>query len=103
MSNFTIRKISPQGQVTTLAGQAGSSGSGDGPGRYARFWDSHGIAVDSAGNLYVADTGNDTIRKITPLGEVTTLAGLAASPGLVDGSGTTARFRNPEGIAVDGA
>jgi serine/threonine protein kinase/sugar lactone lactonase YvrE len=103
MSNFTIRKISPGGLVTTLAGQAGSSGSGDGPGKYPRFWDSHGIAVDSGANLYVADTGNDTIRKITPFGEVTTLAGLAASPGQADGNGPTARFRNPEGIAVDGA
>jgi serine/threonine protein kinase/sugar lactone lactonase YvrE len=103
MSNFTIRKISPQGRVSTLAGQAGSSGSGDGPGKFARFWDSHGIAVDGAANLYVADTGNDTIRKITPSGEVMTLAGLAASPGDVDGNGPTARFRNPEGIAVDGA
>jgi serine/threonine protein kinase/DNA-binding beta-propeller fold protein YncE len=101
MSNFTIRKITPQGKVSTLAGQAGSSGSGDGPGQFARFWDSHGIAADEAGNLYVADTGNDSIRKITPQGEVTTLAGLAASPGAVDGVGAMARFRNPEGIAVD--
>jgi len=99
--NDAIRKITPAGLVTTLAGQAGSSGSADGTGRAARFnWPS-GVAVDGAGNVYVADNGNDTIRKITPIGMVTTLAGMAGHFGRSDGVGGAARFSNPYGVAVD--
>jgi hypothetical protein len=61
------------------------------------------VAVDSAGNVYVADTFNDTIRKATPEGVVTTLAGLAGSSGSADGTGSAARFYNPSGVAVDSA
>jgi len=101
--NQTIRKITPGGAVTTLAGAARISGSGDGPGSAARFDTPKGVAVDSAGHVYVADTYNSAIRKITPGGEVTTLAGSAGERGRADGIGNAARFWNPHGVAVDGA
>ena len=157
-NNDTIRKITPAGVVTTLAGTAGQAGSADGTGAAARFDNPEGVAVDAAGNVYVADTGNDTIRKITPAGVVTTLAGAAGpvrqrrrhrrrgtvqraagvavdgadnlyvadsgndtireitpagvvttlagtpgQPGGADGTGAAARFDNPDGVAVDSA
>jgi DNA-binding beta-propeller fold protein YncE len=106
-NNNTIRKITIDSNgiatVTTLAGMAGSSGSMDGMGSAARFNFPTGVAVDAAtGNLYVADDGNSTIRKITPTGLVTTLAGVAGDPGSVDGVGPAAQFRSPGGVAVDG-
>jgi sugar lactone lactonase YvrE len=100
-NNSTIRKITPSGVVTTLAGAAGQMGSTDGTGADARFGDPNGVAVDSSGNVYVADTGNATIRKITPAGVVSTLAGTAAQRGSTDGTGADARFVAPWGIAVD--
>jgi hypothetical protein len=102
-SNHTIRKITPVGLVGTLAGLAGSAGSADGTGSAARFYGPRGAAVDSAGNVYVADYGNHTIRKITPAGVVSTLAGLALSFGSADGTGSAARFYYPSGVAVDGS
>ena len=99
--NNTIRKIAPNGQVTTLAGKAGSHGSDDGTGGSARFWAPFGVAVDGSGNVYVGDTANNTIRKITTDGVVTTLAGMAGHAGSEDGVGAAARFRNPWGLAVD--
>lgn len=99
----TIRKITPAGVVTTLAGLAGSPGSQNGTGSAAQFGAPRGLAVDVAGNVYVADTDNHLIRKITPSGAVTTLAGLAGAPGNNDGPGDNARFSEPRGIAVDGA
>ncbi|MGA2867464.1 MAG: immunoglobulin domain-containing protein [Verrucomicrobiota bacterium] len=101
--NHTIRKVTPGGVVTTLAGLAGSQGSADGTGSTARFGEPRGVAVDSAGNVYVADYWNHTIRKVTPAGVVTTLAGLAGSPGSDDGTGSAARFYFPRGVAVDSA
>lgn len=107
--NNTIRKVTPAGVVTTLAGLAGTIGSADGKGNDARFFSPQGLAVDSAGNVYVADTGsvlhshNYTIRKVTPAGVVTTLAGLAGHSGSVDGTGIAARFNEPLGVAVDSA
>ncbi|HXI13097.1 MAG TPA: hypothetical protein VNM92_10700 [Thermoanaerobaculia bacterium] len=100
-SNHTIRKITPAGAVTTLAGLAGSSGSDDGTGSAARFRSPVGVATDSSGNVYVADTSNHTIRKITPAGAVTTLAGLAGSFASADGTGSAARFAAPSGVATD--
>jgi serine/threonine protein kinase len=91
-SNFTIRQISPTGRVSTFAGLPGTSGYADGPGSYARFSDPQGIAVDAVGNIYVADSGNNVVRKITSFGEVSTLAGKAGSLGNSDGEGSKARF-----------
>ena len=102
-SSSTIRKITPAGAVSTFAGLAGNSGFSDGNGNQARFWNPHGVAADSAGNLYVADTGNNTIRKITSAGMVSTLAGRAGSPGLADGAPGVSQLRHPQGLAVDGA
>ena len=99
--NNTIRKITAAGVVTTLAGTAGSNGSTDATGSAARFYVPRGVAVDSSGNVYVADTNNSTIRKITAAGVVTTLAGLAGSNGSTDATGSAARFYNPFGVAVD--
>jgi sugar lactone lactonase YvrE len=97
-----IRKITPAGAVTTLAGQAAVSGASDGAGSDARFNYPQGVAVDQAGNVYVADSGNATVRKITPGGTVTTVAGAVAQLDIIDGSRQTARFYGPNGIAVDG-
>jgi len=101
--NHLIRKITSAGVVTTLAGTAGSFGSADGTGAAARFEYPYGVAVDTAGNVYVADTDNSTIRKISPGGVVTTLAGTAGTPESDDGTGAAARFKYPSGVAVDAA
>ena len=102
-TNHVIRKIASDGTVSTLAGTAGASGSTNGTGSAARFNSPNGVACDASGNLYVADTGNQLIRKITASGVVTSLAGSAGSSGAVNGAGTTARFSGPTGIAVDGS
>lgn len=101
--NMTIRKITPAGVVSTLAGSAGQAGSADGTGNSARFNNPQGVAVDSAGHVYVADRGNHTIRKITPAGVVTTIGGLAGSSGTADGVLNAARFNSLQGVAVDGS
>lgn len=99
--NALIRKITSTGVVTTLAGDATARGNVDGNGSAARFNHPVGLAIDSAGILYVADTFTDTVRKITPGGAVSTLAGTNALTGSADGSGAAARFNNPSGVAVD--
>src|ERR1035441_4089593 len=101
--NHTIRKITAGGVVSTLAGLAGVSGSADGTGSGARLNQPQGVAVDANGIVYVADPGNYTIRKIPPAGVVTTLAGSAGISGSTDATGGTARFYEPEGIAVNSA
>ena len=98
--NNKIRKITPAGVVTTLAG-SGTAGSADGLGAAASFNIPFGIAVDGSGNVYVGDAGSFKIRKITPAGLVTTLAG-SGSSGVADGTGTAASFIMPTGMSVDG-
>src|SRR5438552_7943787 len=90
--NYTVRKVTPAGEVTTLAGLTGSYGNVDGTGSDARFGNPFSMAVDSAGNVHVADPGTSTIRKVTPVGTVTTVAGLEYTPGNVDGTGNEAQF-----------
>ena len=97
--NLAIRKITPSAVVTTLAG-SGKGGSADGLGAAASFQEIYGVAVDSLGNVYVADTVNQRIRKISPAGDVTTLAG-SGDLGAADGQGSAASFADPMGIAVD--
>jgi streptogramin lyase len=97
--NNRIRKVTPSGQVTTLAGR-GEWGFADGKGASARFWSPRGVAVDASGTVYVADSGNNRIRKVTPSGQVTTLAGRGES-GFADGAVAVALFSNLKGVAVD--
>ncbi|MNR78929.1 Serine/threonine-protein kinase PknD [compost metagenome] len=107
--NHRIRKISPDGDVTTFAGSGPIrvgpdekwGGYVDGPGSIARFNQPQGIAIDTSGNLYVADSGNNRIRKVSPAGEVTTLAGTGEFGG-ADGEGAQAQLSNPWAITVDG-
>jgi DNA-binding beta-propeller fold protein YncE len=98
--NHRICKITPQGHVSTLAG-TGDEGYEDGEGIMAQFNGPRGVAVDGGGNVVVADWGNERIRKITPQGQVTTLAG-TGEWGYRDGEGTVAQFYSPSGVAVDG-
>jgi len=102
-NNCTIRKIVVStGVVTTLAGTAGSPGSTDGTGSAALFNNPIGVACDTSGNIYVADSTNSTIRKIVAsTGVVTTLAGLAGSTGSTDATGSAARFSGPQGVVCD--
>ena len=103
-SNNTICKITPAGVITAIAGTAGSSGSTDAVGTAALFNSPWDIDIDAAGNLYVADRGNNLIRKLTNNSgtyTASTIAGLAGSTGSADGLGSAARFNAPTGLAVD--
>lgn len=101
-SNHTIRRVSAAGGVvTTLAGLAGSAGSADGLGTVARFNLPFGLAADREGNLFITDSRNYTVRRVTAAGQVTTIGGLAGYSGSTDGTGSAARFASPYGIAVD--
>jgi hypothetical protein len=107
--NHTIRKVAPVGTnwvVTTVAGMATNAGSANGTNSSARFFSPAALTVGSGTNLYVADTSNHAIRKVTPAGTnwvVSTVAGLAGTPGSANGTNTDARFASPAGIAVDSA
>ncbi len=87
--------------TSTLAGWPYVSGAKDGLGWNARFNAPNGIAVDSGGNVFVADTNNEVIRKVTPQGQVTLFAGAFGTSGLTDGQGTSARFNGPAFVAID--
>jgi len=102
-NNHTIRKVTSAGVVTTLAGSAGVTGTNDATGSAARFNWPHGLALDNAGNVVVADYSNHTIRQVTMAGVVTTLAGSAGVTGTNDATGSAARFNSPTGVAVDSA
>ncbi len=102
-----LRQIGTNWMVTTIAGLSGATGSADGIGPAARFANPYGIAIGPDGALYVADLGNQTIRKVTEVGSnswnVVTFAGLARVAGTENGTRHEARFWNPQGIAVDGS
>lgn len=94
----SIRKVTPEGKVSTVAG-TGTAGYLDGPSNQAQFDGPVGVAVDALGNVYVADTYNDRIRKISTTGQVSTFAG-AGRPGYADGDAATALFDTPCAVAV---
>ncbi|HEY4300378.1 MAG TPA: FG-GAP-like repeat-containing protein [Candidatus Didemnitutus sp.] len=101
-TNNAIRYFS-NGAVTTYTSGIGAMGSADGPAAAARFNYPHAMAIDATGNIYVADSNNNTIRKITPAGQVSTLAGTPGVVGHADGVGAAASFNYPYCVAVDGA
>tara|TARA_R110002050_G_scaffold118625_3_gene236149 strand:+ start:57076 stop:59124 length:2049 start_codon:yes stop_codon:yes gene_type:complete len=98
--NHKIKKVTTAGVVTTFAG-TGINGSNNGPALSATFKQTAGMAIDSQGNVFVVETDDHSIRKITPSGEVSLFAG--GQNGINDGNGTNARFTFPQGIAVDAA
>ena len=102
LNNHTLRKITPGGVVTTLAGQAASPGSADGNGAAARFSQPWGIALDRQNNIYVCDTGNNTIRKITQAGVAATVVGSPGPYWNLPGK-LPAKLAYPIGIVVDPA
>lgn len=99
--NHVIRRIAPDGVVSTYAGIKGVAGHADGPASQATFNAPRALALDAGGNLYVGDQGNYLIRKITPGGTVSTLAGQPGISGSADGTGSEAKFTNLSGLAVD--
>ena len=98
--NDVIRKITPSGQVSTFAGIAGNVGYTNGNATVARFYKPTGLVVDSQGNLFVSDSRNYVIRKITPSDIVSTFAG-NGNDGYVDGTANQAEFDNLRGLAID--
>ncbi len=99
--NSSVRRIDPEGRLSTIAGFESRYGYRDGPGIQAWFNYPRGLAVDEVGNLYVADTANHLVRKISPSSGVTTIAGLVGHAGRYEGTGTSARFNEVRGVAVD--
>src|SRR5262249_6807273 len=99
--NSTLRRIDPSGLASTLAGDPGNAGNADGTGPLALFNLPQGIATDGSGNIFVADTANNLIRKVDPSGTVITLAGQPGGSGNSDGTNTGALFKLPGALAVD--
>lgn len=99
-NNFTLRRVTAAGVVTTLAGAAGQDGSADGLAASARFGKPAELALAPNGTLYIADAAHHTIRRLTPDGRVSTIAGLVGADGAVDGANGLARFFNPYGLAI---
>jgi sugar lactone lactonase YvrE len=102
-ANNAIRRVTPLGVVTTIAGFSGTAGNADGPVSTATFDGPTDIAVDAAGNIYVSEEFSYVVRKISTDGMVSTLAGMYKVPGAVNGTGTGALFDDPQGLAVDSA
>lgn len=100
-STSTIRRLTAGGLLETVAGSAGIAGPEDGVGAAARFSGPRGIATEATGSLIVADTGNHTLRRVEPDGQVTTLAGAAGVAGFVDGPAADARFSSPTSLSRD--
>lgn len=98
--NHTIRRMTPAGEVTTIAGVAGEVGHRDGSASQALFNRPIGVAVDARGNILVTEEGNHTVRRIAPNGRVTTVAGQAGAAGFADGVGEAARFNRPAMLAI---
>lgn len=99
-NNFTLRRVTATGVVTTIAGAAGQDGSADGPASTARFGKPAELALAPNGTLYIADAAHHTIRRLTPDGRVSTIAGLVGADGAADGANGLARFFNPYGLAI---
>jgi sugar lactone lactonase YvrE len=99
-NNFTLRRVTAAGVVTTIAGTAGQDGSADGPAAAARFGKPAELALAPNGTLYIADAAHHTIRRLTPDGRVSTIAGLVGADGAADGANGLARFFNPYGLAI---
>ena len=100
LNNHVIRKITPAGVVTTFAGIMGVRGYQDGAATVAEFNEPWGLAIDNSDNIYVGDAKNNVIRKITPTGIVSTLAG-SRTPAFADGVGTSASFDYPAAVGID--
>ncbi len=100
--NYSIRKLSADGVVSTIAGGTRQGSGADGTGRAARFVEPQGIRLTPDGNLLVGDTGDHTVRLVTPAGEVTTVGGVAGQAGTAVGVGDAARFSRPVGFQMDG-
>jgi mucin-19 len=95
-----VCRVTAQGEFSLLAGSTGQPGSDDGEGVAARFLHPSHLAFDAAGTLYVSDAGNHTLRKISPQGVVSTLAGSAGQAGASDGVGAQARFSSPGDLVI---
>jgi sugar lactone lactonase YvrE len=98
---YAIKKVSPSGEISLLAGQAREQGWVDGAGAAARFNYFDSMVVDSSGNLFVIDGNNCIVRKVTAAGGVSTWVGQAGTSGNADGTGTAAQFRFPSSLVID--